>query len=185
MAKVRIGIDFDKIFVNYPPIVPGALIEYLYKNKNHELKYRQPGKFEKRIRVLSHISLFRPPIKSNIEALDKIYQKNNSIIYLISSRFSFLKKKTESWNNKHNMHKYFEKMYFNFEDEQPHLFKNKVIKFERIEKFIDDDLDLLVYLARDNPKVDFYWVTQSSTIRNLPANIKRIKDLNEFLDKYL
>jgi hypothetical protein len=184
-SKLRIGIDFDKIFVNYPPIVPGSLIEYLYKRKNRRLKYRIPGEIEKKIRVLSHIPLLRPPIKRNIDSLKKIFNRNNSSIYLISSRFSFLKGRTESWDKKHKISQYFKKMYFNFNDEQPHIFKNKIIKKEGIRKFIDDDLDLLMYLSQENPKVEFYWISSNRKHTKLPANITKIKDLEELREKYL
>jgi hypothetical protein len=181
--KNKIGIDFDKIFVDYPPIVPGSVIEFLYKKKNHDLKYRIPGLLERRIRVLSHMSILRPPIRKNIEALKKMFSENDTNIYLVSSRFSFLKKRTEDWDKKHNISKYFKKMYFNFEDIQPHIFKNQIIKKEGIKKFIDDDLDLLLFLSKENPNVKFYWVTSAST-PSLPPNITRIGDLTEFRNKY-
>lgn len=180
----RIGFDFDKVFVNYPPFIPGSLIEYLYKRRNHNLSYRFPGKLEQKIRILSHIPFFRPPIKENIESLKKIYEKNDSRIYLVSSRFSFLKDRTELWDRVNNIFRYFEEIYFNFADEQPHIFKNRIIKKARIEKFIDDDLDLLLYLSERNTKVKFYWINKKGIKKLLPKNIVRIKNLEEFLNKY-
>ncbi|HVT01447.1 MAG TPA: hypothetical protein VHE53_04415 [Patescibacteria group bacterium] len=183
--KIVIGIDFDKIFVNYPPFVPTTLIERFYKKRNHKLSYRIPGKIEQQIRILSHTPLFRQPIKANISDLEKIFDGEKSSIFLVSSRFSFLKGKTNLWNKKHNISKFFEKMYFNYENQQPHLFKDRVIKKENIKKFIDDDLDLLQYLSAKNPEVEFYWVTPNIAKVNLPKNIKMIRNLKEFRLKYL
>lgn len=182
--KLKIAFDFDRVFVNYPPFIPSTLIEYLYKRRNHKLSYRIPGKIEQQIRILSHISFFRPPIKDNILTLVKIFNEDEFLIYLISSRFSFLRKRTEEWNRNHKISKYFEKMYFNFDDEQPHLFKDKIIKKEKINIFIDDDLDLLFYLAGQNPNVNFYWLSKSSTRKKLSRNITHIKTLGEFF-KYV
>lgn len=185
MKKVKIGFDFDRVFANYPQFIPAALVEYLYKKKDRKLTYRFPGKLEQQIRQLSHITFFRPAIRENILALKKIYETEKFMIYLISSRFSFLQKRTETWNKKHKISSFFEKMYFNFNDEQPHIFKDKILKQENIEKFIDDDLDLLLYLAPKNPKIDFYWLSKYHTTKTLPKNITQINTLNDFLNSYV
>lgn len=182
---MRLAFDFDGIFIDKPPFIPKEILEKLHKKKSHNLSYRFPGKIEQKIRVLSHAPFFRPPIKNNIESLKRIVAKGNSKIYLVSSRFSFLKSKTELWDSVNNIFKYFEKAYFNFEDEQPHIFKDKVIKKEKLEKFVDDDLDLLLYLSPRNPEVKFYWVNRKGIKRPLPENITHIKNLDEFFDNYV
>src|SRR3989344_7477005 len=98
--KLGIGIDFDRIFVNYPPFVPGPIIERFYKKRNHKLSYRIPGKAEQKLRILLHTPLLRQPIKNNIDELEKIHNEEDCDTYLISSRFSFLKGKTNLWNKK-------------------------------------------------------------------------------------
>jgi len=179
--RIKIGIDFDKVFVSYPPIIPSSLIEYLYKKRNHKLSYRIPGKIEQTIRILSHMPALRMPIKHNIVSLKKLANKNRYDIYLVSSRFSFLESRTMDWDKKHKVFKFFKKIYFNFNDEQPHLFKDKIIKSEKVENFIDDDLDLLLYLSKNNSKVNFFWVTNNGFSNlSLPKNISKIKTLEEF-----
>src|SRR3989344_4733179 len=144
MKIQKIAFDFDKVFVDYPPFVPSSIIDLLYKKRNRKLSYRIPGKLEQQIRILSHHSLLRAPMKNNIQALSEIVKDKNIETYIISSRFSFLKKRTNDWNKKNNISKYFSKLFFNYRDEQPHLFKEKILKHENIDKFIDDDLDLLI-----------------------------------------
>lgn len=187
MTKVKIGFDFDRIFVSYPPFVPSWLIESLYKyrNKKQGVTYRIPGKAEQKIREISHASFLRSPIKPNITALKKIFTSEKYQIYLISSRFSFLKKQTKKWDEKNKLSKYFEKMYFNFTDKQPNVFKDEIIKKEKITKFVDDDLDLLNYLSEKNPEIDFYWLSPKKKVPPLPPKIKHIKTLDEFRRKYL
>lgn len=178
--NTKIGFDLDGIFINGPPFVPRFLIEKLYKGGANGIIYRIPGKFEQKLRVLSHTPVFRPAIKNNLSSFKQAGLTN---IYLISSRFSFLKQRTNEWNRKNDLFKYFKKSYFNERDEQPHEFKNNVIKKERIEKYIDDDLDLLLYLSRKNPGVEFYWV--GPHVMKLPKNITKIRDLEEFFEKYV
>ena len=113
---MNIGFDFDKVFVNYPPGIPNKLIDYLYKGhlalmkgktKNVTLSYRYPGTIEQKIRMLSHAKILRPAIIENINALKKISQLKNCKTYLVSSRYGFLKSKTEEWLEKEKIEKYF------------------------------------------------------------------------------
>jgi len=183
--KKRIGIDFDKVLVNYPPFIPGFFIEKLYKKKNGKLSYRFPGKLEQKIRALSHLHQLRKPISKNIETLKKLPNNKDIELYLISSRFSFLKKRTNEWFEKNNISKLFKGKFFNYENEQPHLFKNRIIKKNLITDFLDDDLDLLLFLSSHNPKINFYWVASKKIATSLPKNIRQIKSLEEFRTNYL
>lgn len=197
MAIRKIGFDFDKVFVSYPPVIPDKLIDFLYKGKialipkkNAEvvkLKYRIPGSFERQIRVVSHNYFFRPPIQNNIKALKLIRKKTDHKLFLISSRFSFLKDKTNFWLDKNKLKGEFNEIHFNYNNSQPHLFKERAILKKGITDYIDDDLDLLVYLSKRNPKINFYWLTKNKRIsyKNIPKNIRIIKSVREFYSKYI
>lgn len=178
---MKIGFDLDKVFIDYPPFVPDALINRLYKRKsNGILSYRIPSRTERIIRSFSHYYLFRPPIKDNIEYVRKLNNSNTHKYYLISSRFSFLKDKTKSIIKKHKFEKIFSAMFFNFEDQQPHIFKNNTIKKMSIDLYVDDDLSLLEYLADKNSKSRFFWL---NTMQNeqLRKNLFAIRYLSEML----
>ncbi len=197
MAIKRIGFDFDKVFVSYPPIIPDKLIDFLYKGSfaikkeksadNFKLKYRIPGLFEQKIRIISHNYIFRPPIKNNIKSLREINKKTKCELYLISSRFGFLKEKTNSWLDKNKMKNDFNGIHFNFNNIQPHIFKERVIIKKGISHYIDDDLDLLVYLSKKLPENTFFWLTDNKKhgYKSLPKNIKIIKSIKELYTKYL
>lgn len=197
MAVRKIGFDFDRVFVSYPPIIPDKLIDFLYKGrvaimpkknaKSLKLTYRMPGTIEKKIRSISHSYFFRPPIHKNIKALKLINKKTNHKLFLISSRFSFLKDKTNYWLDKNKLKIEFSEIHFNYKNSQPHIFKEKAIEKNSITDYIDDDLDLLVYLSKKNPKLKLYWLTDTkkSGYKNLPSNIKIIKSVREFYSKYI
>lgn len=159
---MRIGFDLDEIFVTHPPFVPGWLIERLYRGKtNGALQYRIPGKVEQEIRKFSHMPFFRHPIKKNIAYVKNLTQKKDDAFFLISSRFGFLQNPTEKIVKKYGIDKIFHKIYFNYENEQPHVFKDRVIKETKITIFIDDDIYLLKYLAKENKKTQFFWLNPS------------------------
>ncbi len=156
---MKIGFDLDKVFIDYPPFIPSFIIDRLYKKKsNGVLLYRIPSKPEQLVRSLTHYSLFRPPIKKNLFFMQSLAQEKHHQYYLISSRFGFLKNKTESLVKKYKFDSLFKQLFFNYENKQPHLFKNEIIQQLKIDRYIDDDLALLLFLAKANNKTLFFWL---------------------------
>lgn len=176
---MNIGFDLDKIFIDYPPFVPAGLINRLYKQKsNGLLLYRIPPKLEQLIRIASHYAFLRPPISENIEFVRKLTKNKKHKYYLISSRFSFLKFRTEIILKKYNLEKIFDAMIFNFKDKQPHLFKNEAIKELKVDRYVDDDLPLLEFTAKDNKSTKFFWLNKNQS-KQLSKNLFAIKNLSE------
>lgn len=158
---MNLGFDFDKIFIDYPPFIPSGLIDRLYKEKNkNSITYRIPSKLEQHFRIATHHPILRPIISENIQFLKKLRKNNNHKHYLISSRFSFLKKRTETVVRTHSFDKIFDELFFNFKDEQPHIFKNKIIKKLAIHRYVDDDLGLLEYLLSKNENIKLFWLNK-------------------------
>jgi FMN phosphatase YigB (HAD superfamily) len=155
---MNIGFDLDKVFIDYPPLVPSTVIDRLYKKKsNGTLLYRIPSYPEQVVRRLSHLPFFRPAIKENIDFLKSISRKHNKL-FLISSRFGFLKRQTEAALKRHGLAALFDNVFFNYDNEQPHVFKSKVMKKLHLDMYVDDDLALLQYVARDNDATKFFWL---------------------------
>lgn len=177
---MNIGFDLDKIFIDYPPFVPEEIIDRLYKLKsNGVLEYRIPSKLEQFLRLITHYRILRPPIQKNIDQL-KTLPKGKNKYYLISSRFGFLKGKTEDIIRRHQFEVYFDGMYFNFDNNQPHLFKNETIKNLSIERYIDDDLPLLKFLSKENKDILFFWFNKKMNKR-LDKNLFAVTLLSDIL----
>lgn len=178
---MNIGFDFDKIFIDYPPFLPTQLFDKLYKKRdNGSLLYRIPGYPEQILRKTLHLPFMRPLIKDNLAFLKNISKKHNKL-YLISSRFKFLKPETIRLIKKYELEKIFDGMYFNFDNKQPHLFKEKILQNLHLDLYVDDDLSLLKHVAKSNPKTKFFWLNHTTTKQSLPKNISEIKKLDEIL----
>lgn len=176
---MNIGFDLDKVLINYPPLIPGRLIDRIYKKKsNGELLYRIPSRPEQLIRNAIHHPWLRLPIKDNIQFLSNI-PKETHTLYLISSRFGFLRKRTEALVKKYHLHKIFDGMYFNYENKQPHIFKDEIIRNLNLDIYIDDDRHLINYVAKKNKKTKFYWFNPKHASQQLTKNIYSIKHLSE------
>lgn len=180
---MNIGFDLDKIFINFPPLIPEKVIDLLYKDDaNHELKYRIPSKLEQTIRILSHHPILRTPITENLNYIKNPNLTNKNKYFLISSRFSFLKKRTTDLIKNYGLDKIFSAMYFNYENKQPHQFKNEVIKKLNLDMFIDDDLQLLEYLIDKNPKTKFFWLNNKIS-KHLKKNLFAIMHISEMFKR--
>lgn len=178
ICSMNIGFDLDKIFIDHPPLVPSVLLEKFYRKKsNGELLYRIPKKPEQVLRNLIHHPLLRPGIKNNLRFLSHIPKQEHKL-YLISSRFGFLRERTEKLIKKYHFNDMFDGLYFNYENKQPHLFKNEVIKSLKLDMYIDDDFPLLKYVAKENKKVKFFWLTNKRK-QMLTKNISSINSLSE------
>lgn len=176
---MNIGFDLDKIFVNFPPLVPERIIEWLYKGRSAEsLKYRMPSRAEQIVRIFSHYPLFRLPITKNVNYVRDLALANTNKYYLISSRFGFLEKRTAAIIKRYKLDKLFNAMYFNYSNRQPHEFKDEVIKKLNLDKYIDDDLQLVEYLSDKNPKIEFFWLNKNLS-KPLRKNLTAIKNISE------
>lgn len=179
---MNLGFDLDKVFVDYPPFIPDWFFDKLYKEKdNGILLYRIPGKFEQKLRQILHLPFLRPGIKKNIATLLQISQSPNNHLFLISSRFSFLKTRTEQLSKRHKFDKVFKGLYFNYNDEQPHIFKDRILKKLAIDRYIDDDLSLVTYLAKHNPQTTFFWLNNKEN-KQLTNNIYAVTQLNAIVE---
>lgn len=176
---MNVGFDLDKIFINFPPLVPSKIIDFLYKGQsNNSLTYRIPSKVEQFIRIVSHYPFFRLPITENMNYVKNLTSANKNKYYLISSRFSFLKKRTDSLIKRYNFEKIFDAMYFNYSNDQPHKFKEEIIKKLNLDMYVDDDLQLLEYLIKKNPTTKFFWFNKKLS-KKINSNLYAITNLKE------
>lgn len=172
MQKTKIAFDLDGVIINKPPLVPKSLIERLFRgNSEEKLRYRFPrSKLEQRIRKISHFYLFRPPIKDNINFIKKIAEMDKFELYVISGRYSFLESETKNWLKKRQMNSVFKKIFLNLGDEQPHLFKEKILNKLHPDIYIDDDGAIVKYLRQN--------ISSAKIIHYFPGVI-----LEDLLDK--
>lgn len=177
---MKIGFDLDKIFIDTPPFIPITIINKFYKKKdNGILLYRIPSRPMQLFRKATHVPLLRQPIQSNLEFLKELSKEHKHQLYLISSRFKFLEPETKRLVKKFDLEKIFDTLYFNYENKQPHEFKNEILQKLNLDSFVDDDLSLVRHVAKDNPKTKFFWLDQHAKSTKIGNNITAIANLSE------
>lgn len=178
---MKIGFDLDGIFIDTPPFIPRKLLERFYKTKRHgKMIYRIPSYPEQLLRKATHLPFLRPPIKENIAFLKSFPKKNNKL-FLISSRYNFLEGETKRFLKTYDMNQMFEGIYLNLENKQANRFKSDIIKKLELDMHIDDDLFLINFVAKENPKTKFFWFNNSDEKTLLANNVTKIAKLEEIL----
>ncbi|MBL7078459.1 hypothetical protein ISS42_02280 [Candidatus Shapirobacteria bacterium] len=147
---IRIGVDLDGVVVNKPPIVPKKLIEWLIRSHtNHEKKYRFPKtNLERWIRIQSHHYKLRPPLSKNLQAIKNLEKLKSFEVFFISSRYRFLANQTRQWFKNYFPQFDYKKVFINLENQQPHLFKEEMIRKLKIDYFLEDDQRTISYLRK-------------------------------------
>lgn len=163
--KIKVAFDLDGIFIDKPPLVPKSLLEWLFKGSlSHRLHYRFPrGRGEQLVRKISHFYLFRPPLRQNLCWLKKLSSDENFVFFAVSGRYRFLQKETEIWLEKRGLKPLFKEVFLNLGNEQPHLFKEKVLKEIKADIFVDDDPLLADYLAQKLGTTRIYCYSRKKT----------------------
>ncbi len=177
---MKIGFDLDKVFINTPPLIPAAVINKIYKKRdNGILLYRIPSRPEQFLRKAGHAPFLRQPMKNNLAFLRELSKDKNHQLYLISSRFNFLEPETRKLVKRYALDQIFDKLYFNYDNKQPHEFKNEILQQLNLDIFVDDDLSLVRHVAKDNPQTKFFWFDPHTKETTIGTNIKAITKLGE------
>ena len=176
MKKIpKVGFDMDGVIL-YNPIKFVRPIAKLLKpiksiivKQKKELFYYPKSKLEQLLFSLIHKTSYKPDIA--LEEIKKLVKSKKIKAYIITGRYSFLKKDYEVWLKKIKADTIFEKCFQNNSDLQPNVFKEKMIKKLGIDFFIEDNWDIVQKLKEKNKKLKVFWITNFLD-KNIPYNYK-------------
>lgn len=184
---VKIGFDLDGVLLYNPVRIFRFFITDFYKKiknkilkKNEEITFYIPQKsLEKFIWLILHKTSFM--INPGYENIIKLTENKNVKLYLITGRFSFLKKDLDAWLKKIRAKKIFKEIYYNKNDEQPHQFKIKMIKKLNLDFYVEDNWDIVKKLIFCK-KTKILWLTNIIDNKiNYPLKFKNLKEIYLFL----
>lgn len=158
--KIRIGLDFDGVVAYNPFRVirsPWAFFKRNFLGVKKLTFYYPDNKFKRFIWKIMHDSSMFPAKGTNL--LNKLKTDKEYELHLVTGRYSFLDGHLNSWLDKYNLKKYFKTINLNRFDEQPHLFKEKMIKKFSLEIFVEDNWDIVEYLSQKKDlNCEIYWI---------------------------
>lgn len=155
---LRVGFDLDGVLLYNPARIarlPVSIVKRFFL-KNRRLKFYYPRSgIEKRIwRLLHFTSIFMAP---GMAELHKLIDEGKVEAYVITGRYSFLEKDFFRWIQKLDKNHVFKGTFFNHDDEQPHLFKEKMVKKLKIDVFVEDNYDIVKHLAKKT-EAKIFWI---------------------------
>lgn len=150
--KIIVGLDFDGVVAYNPLRIVRAPITYikrtLFQSKKIEF-YIPKSPLEKLLFYVPHQLSILPSIGMNM--LKEMVEKGIVEAHLVSGRYAYLDSGLRTWLKNRDVEKIFTSIHTNINDEQPHLFKEKIIRKLKLDYFIEDNLDIVEYLT---PRVD-------------------------------
>lgn len=162
--KIKVGLDFDGVVAYNPFRVVRYPVAYFKKNilGIKKLRFWYPQHPWQQIfwKILHESSVF--PAKG-AELLKQLVREDAIEAHLISARYSFLDESLLRWLKKYELHDLFTTININKENEQPHLFKEKMVGEKKVDFFIEDNLDIVRYLsgkreAESGKGTKIYWI---------------------------
>lgn len=155
---LKVGFDLDGVLLYNPARIARPIISlikrFFIKKKN--LRFYAPKTFfgKQLWRFFHKSSIFIAP---GLEDVKKLIQTKKIKAYIITARYSYLKNDLEIWLKKMKINQYFSGIYYNQKDEQPHIFKERMIKKLGIDIFVEDNYDIVSCLDK-KAIVKVFWI---------------------------
>lgn len=155
---LRVGLDLDGVILYNParivrPLIVG--VKQLIFKKRKSRFYIPKSPLEKWIWFLFHkSSIFVAP---GMKDFVKLADQKKIELYIITGRYSFLKKDLDAWIKKMKIEKSIKGYFYNKHDQQPHLFKEQMINKLNLDVFVEDNWDIVKHLTK-NTKTKIFWI---------------------------
>ena len=185
---LKVGFDLDGVLLYNPVRIFRPIIyfikKYILKRKTNQFYYPK-NKLEQLIWLFLHkSSLFPAP---GVEEIKQLIKEKKIKAYVISARYESLKEDFLFWKKKIDPENLFSSWYYNEKNDQPHLYKEKMIKKLNLDIFVEDNWDIVKYLKTQNSKLKSGKKTKIFWIYNLlDRNIKywyKFSSLKEVIKK--
>lgn len=157
-GKIVIGLDFDGV-VAYNPIrilrLPVVLAKryILRETKTHFFVPKTP--LQKRLWALIFEASIFPAL--GCAQLATLVADGAVEAHLVTARFDFMKDHLYRWLEKEHMKQLFTSISVNTKNEQPHIYKARIVKEKKFDYFVEDNLDIVRYLD-GKTKTKIFWI---------------------------
>jgi hypothetical protein len=157
---LRIGFDLDGVILYNPirtfrPIA--AFLKPFFFKKSSSTFYFPKTRIEQFFWSLLHKTSFC--IAPGVKDIEKLIKKHKIEAYIITARYSFLKKEFMAWMKKLKAHTFLIDAHYNKNDMQPNEFKKLMIKKLHLDIFVEDNWGVIQKLNGDLQKTKIFWIT--------------------------
>ncbi len=154
MAKpIVVGFDFDGVVAYNPARLARYPISFIKQNilGIHTVSFFIPKNgIERAFWSLAHESSMFPAL--GVTHLRHLVSEGVIEAHLLTSRFGFLEPNLRRFLRFWNLSNVFTSVTLNTREEQPHLFKERIIRAKKFEYFVEDNWDIVSHLAANLPR---------------------------------
>lgn len=146
---LQVGFDLDGVLLYNPTRIARPII-VLFKHafiKKREKKFTIPkSRLAKFVWKLAHYSSFMTA--GGLDELEQMVRAGKIEAHIVTARFDFLENDFKRKLQSLNKNGIFKTAHFNKRNEQPHLFKERMISELKLDAFIEDNYDIVHYLSK-------------------------------------
>ena len=102
--------------------------------------------------------MFSFPAKSGLREIERLKTQGKINPILLTGRFDLSREKVQKILSRAGFPNLFTEIIVNEKNEQPHLFKERVIVEKKMEVYVEDNIDIVLYLRKKLPQVKFFWM---------------------------
>lgn len=178
--KIIVGFDFDGVIAYNPARLARLPISFI---KQHILGIQKVSFFipqtplQQSLWALAHETSVFPA--RGVSLLRNLTKEKKIEAHLVTGRFGFLEDHLLRFLNRWNLQSCFTSITLNKKNEQPHLFKERIIREKKFMYFVEDNWDIVDHLLKKKVPTRVHW------IYNIFDRSRVYKDKYPYLQKSL
>lgn len=156
---LTVGFDFDGVVIYNPLHVARAPIAWFKRHflgLNKTSFYKPKNKWQ--IFIWKLLFCIEIPAKSGLREIERLKNEGKINPILLTGRFDLSPSKVQKILARAGFPNLFTEIITNSKNEQPHVFKERVIQEKKMEVYVEDNIDIVIYLKKRLPQVRFFWM---------------------------
>lgn len=159
--SLKVGFDLDGVILYNPARIARAPLAFIwtqvFKKEKREF-YIPKSKPEELFWYLLHKTSLFPARGYN--KLKELVEEGKIEAYLITGRYHALESDFDEWIEKLDAKKYFAQAVYNDHNEQPHVFKKRMIEKFNLDIFVEDNWDIIRLLNNKKERsFKIFWLS--------------------------
>lgn len=157
--KIIVGLDFDGVVAYNPARLARLPISFV---KRHVFGIQKLGFFvpknpmERTLWALAHETSIIPA--NGISKLRTLARGGIIEAHLVTARFGFLEGHLMRFLKRWDLMDVFSTVTLNRKEEQPHLFKERMIRKKGFQYFVEDNWDIVNHLNHGKSPTEIHWI---------------------------
>ncbi len=157
--KIVVGLDFDGVVAYNPARLARFPISFI---KRHILGVQKVQFFvpktpiQRALWALVHETSMFPSQGATL--LRHLVRSGQIEAHLVTARFGYLEEGLLRFLNRWDLADCFTSITLNSKEEQPHKFKERIIRLHKFSYYVEDNWDIVSHLARQQDHTEVHWI---------------------------